>query len=159
MDEPTISDVVKPSAGVHVVLPNYFSPSNMGLLDPATSDGRVIFFLPWQGATIAGTTDAKTDLTFNPVPQEKDIDFILHEVSNYLDKDIRVRRSDVLAAWSGIRPLISDPSNTSTKSLVRSHMIYVSKGNLLTITGGKWTTYRHMAEETIDKAIQIFSNL
>ncbi len=74
--------------GIHIILPDYYSPSNMGLLDPATSDGRVIFFLPWQGVTVAGTTDTPTAITHHPSPPEKDIQFILNEVKNYLTPDI-----------------------------------------------------------------------
>lgn len=140
-------EIVAPSAGVHVILPNYFSPRNMGLLDPNTSDGRVIFFLPWQGGTIAGTTDSPTTVDPNPVPSDTDINWILKEVASYLSPDIKVRRGDVQAAWSGIRPLVRDPAAKNTESLVRSHMIHVSESGLLTIAGGKWTTYRAMAEE------------
>lgn len=156
MDTPGIAEIVAPSSGVHLVLPNYFSPPNMGLLDPNTSDGRVIFFLPWQGGTIAGTTDSPTTIDYNPIPSLADIDWILEQISTYLSPEIKVRRSDVQAAWSGIRPLVRDPDATSTAGLVRSHMINVSDSGLLTIAGGKWTTYRSMAEETIDKAIGVF---
>ncbi|KAG1151770.1 hypothetical protein G6F37_001397 [Rhizopus arrhizus] len=156
MDDAQNLDIVAPSAGVHIILPNYYSPRNMGLLDPATSDGRVIFFLPWQGNTIAGTTDSPTEVTQNPMPKEDEINWILDEVSHYLSADVKVRRSDVLAAWSGIRPLVRDPHAKNTESLVRNHMINVSKNNLITIAGGKWTTYRAMAEETVDRAIEVF---
>lgn len=147
--------ICKPSSGVHIVLPDYYSPSNMGLLDPATSDGRVIFFLPWQKVTLAGTTDNACEVTDYPQPTEKEVQFILKEIRNYLSPDVRVRRGDVLSAWSGIRPLVSDPTKKDTQSLARNHIIEVSKENLITIAGGKWTTYRHMAEETVDKAIEV----
>lgn len=156
MDEPTTQEIVAPSSGVHVVLPGYYSPESMGLIDPATSDGRVIFFLPWQGNTIAGTTDAPTTITQHPEPSEKDINWILDEIRGYLASDITVERSDVLAAWSGIRPLVRDPNKTSSQALVRNHLISVSKGGLLTCAGGKWTTYRQMAEEAVDEAINTF---
>ncbi|KAJ3126054.1 hypothetical protein HK098_007931 [Nowakowskiella sp. JEL0407] len=149
-------EIVSPSAGVHIILPSYYSPKHMGLLDPATSDGRVIFFLPWQGNVIVGTTDSPTDVTSDPIPNEEDISWILKEVSNYLSSDIKVRRGDVLAAWSGIRPLVRDPATKNTSSLVRNHMINVSKNGLLTIAGGKWTTYREMAEETVNTAVKVF---
>ncbi|KAJ3031443.1 mitochondrial glycerol-3-phosphate dehydrogenase, partial [Rhizophlyctis rosea] len=156
LDEPTASSIVAPSAGVHIILPGYYSPRNMGLIDPSTSDGRVIFFLPWQGNTIAGTTDSPTAVTPNPLPTEEEIQWILHEISNYLSPDIKVRRADVLAAWSGIRPLVRDPSKGSTSKLVRNHMIHVSKSGLLTVAGGKWTTYRAMAEEGVGRAVEVF---
>jgi glycerol-3-phosphate dehydrogenase len=156
LDDPSIQSIVSPSAGVHIILPNYYSPGNMGLLDPATSDGRVIFFLPWQGNTIAGTTDSATEVTPNPMATEEEINWILGEVKNYLNPDVKVRRGDVLAAWSGIRPLVRDPAAKNTEGLVRNHMINVSPSGLLTIAGGKWTTYRAMAAETIDEAIKEF---
>ena len=149
-------EIVAPSAGVHIMLPNYFSPRMMGLIDPSTSDGRVIFLLPWQGGTIAGTTDSPTTVTPNPHPSDDDINWILKEVGNYLSPDIKVSRGDVLSAWSGIRPLVCDPAAKNTAALVRNHMINVSESGLLTIAGGKWTTFRAMAQETIDKAIHVF---
>ena len=100
--------------------------------------------------------DAPTDVTANPIPTEKEISWILQEIQNYLNNDIKVRRGDVLSAWSGIRPLVRDPDAKDTSALVRNHMINISPSGLLTIAGGKWTTYRAMAEETIDKAIQVF---
>lgn len=156
MDDPNVKEIVAPSSGVHVVLPGYYSPSNMGLIDPSTSDGRVIFFLPWQNNTIAGTTDRATEITRHPHPNEEDINWILSEISGYLAPDINVRRSDVLAAWAGIRPLVKDPKAKNTESLVRNHLITVSPSGLLTCAGGKWTTYRQMAEEAVDEAIRTF---
>jgi glycerol-3-phosphate dehydrogenase len=156
MDDPNVKEIVSPSAGVHLILPNYFSPRNMGLIDPYTSDGRVIFFLPWQGSTIVGTTDSPTSVTANPIPQDQDINWILKQVANYLSPDLQLRRGDVLAAWSGIRPLVSDPDAKNTSQLVRNHMINISESGLLTIAGGKWTTYRKMAEDTINLAIERF---
>jgi glycerol-3-phosphate dehydrogenase len=156
MDEPTVKEIVAPSSGVHVILPGYFSPSNMGLIDPSTSDGRVIFFLPWQGNTIAGTTDAPTDVAQNPIAGEEEINWILSEIRNYLQPDINVRRGDVLAAWSGIRPLVRDPKAKKTEGLVRNHLITTSESGLITCAGGKWTTYREMAEQTVDEAIKEF---
>lgn len=154
MDEPAEKNICQPSAGVHIVLPEYYSPSDMGLLDPATSDGRVIFFLPWEGKTIAGTTDTPTELSFNPLPKEAEIQFILSEIRHYLSPDVDVRRGDVLAAWSGIRPLVIDPNSKNTESIARNHLILVSKSGLVTIAGGKWTTYRSMAVDTMEAAIK-----
>ncbi|XP_020860520.1 glycerol-3-phosphate dehydrogenase, mitochondrial [Phascolarctos cinereus] len=154
MDNQTTTNICQPSAGVHIVMPGYYSPESMGLLDPATSDGRVIFFLPWQKMTIAGTTDSPTDITSHPIPSEEDINFILSEVRNYLSCDVEVRRGDVLAAWSGIRPLVTDPKSKDTQSISRNHVVDTSESGLITIAGGKWTTYRSMAEDTIDIAIK-----
>ncbi|NXD50079.1 GPDM protein, partial [Corvus moneduloides] len=154
MDDQKVPNICQPSAGVHIVMPGYYSPDNMGLLDPATSDGRVIFFLPWEKMTIAGTTDSPTDVTSHPIPTEEDINFILSEVRNYLGADVEVRRGDVLAAWSGIRPLVTNPDSKDTQSISRNHVVTVSDSGLITIAGGKWTTYRAMARDTIDAAIQ-----
>ncbi|NWU36649.1 GPDM protein, partial [Hylia prasina] len=154
MDDQEVPNICQPSAGVHIVMPGYYSPDNMGLLDPATSDGRVIFFLPWEKMTIAGTTDSPTDVTSHPIPTEEDINFILSEVRNYLGADVEVRRGDVLAAWSGIRPLVTNPDSKDTQSISRNHVVTVSDSGLITIAGGKWTTYRAMARDTIDTAIR-----
>ncbi|CAO1633093.1 unnamed protein product [Sympodiomycopsis kandeliae] len=156
LDFPTAQEIVAPSSGVHITLPGYYSPRGMGLIDPQTSDGRVIFFLPWQGNTIAGTTDTAAPVEAHPKPKEEEIQWILDEVRNYLSPDIKVRRADVLSAWSGLRPLVRDPAAKDTQSLVRNHMINISESGLLTIAGGKWTTYREMAEQTVDKAIEEF---
>lgn len=159
MDDQTVQEIVAPSSGVHVVLPGYYSPqkNSMGLIDPSTSDGRVIFFLPWQGNTIAGTTDAPCDISANPIAGEDEIGWILNEIKAYLSPDINVRRGDVLAAWSGIRPLVKDPKAKNTESLVRNHLVTISDSGLLTCAGGKWTTYRQMAEDAVDEAIKSFS--
>ncbi|XP_024144652.1 glycerol-3-phosphate dehydrogenase, mitochondrial isoform X2 [Oryzias melastigma] len=154
MDNQETQNICQPSAGVHIVIPGYYSPDNMGLLDPATSDGRVIFFLPWEKMTIAGTTDSPTKVTAHPIPGEDDINFILTEVRNYLSPDVEVRRGDVLAAWSGIRPLVTDPNSKDTQSICRNHIVSISDSGLVTIAGGKWTTYRSMAEETLDAAVK-----
>lgn len=155
-------DTFRPS-GWYPTLPaaasctTYINELSQGLIDPSTSDGRVIFFLPWQGNTIAGTTDAPTTITPHPLPREQEINWILSEVQRYVSPDITIHRSDVLAAWSGIRPLVKDPDAKNTESLVRNHLINVSDSGLITIAGGKWTTYRQMAEEAVDEAISQFN--
>lgn len=158
---PQSPKMVVPSSGVHVVLPEYYGPQNMGLLDPATSDGRVMFFLPWQGKVLAGTTDTPLkSVPENPVPTEEEIQDILQELQKYIV--FPVHRDDVLSAWSGIRPLARDPSkvpqggSNSTEGLVRSHLIHTSQSGMVTISGGKWTTYREMAEETVDTVLKHF---
>ncbi|KAL2069277.1 hypothetical protein VTL71DRAFT_15615 [Oculimacula yallundae] len=155
-DKPEDQNIVVPSTGVHVVLPAYFSSKNMGLIDPNTSDGRVMFLLPWEGRTLAGTTDTPSKVSRNPVAGENDVDWILNEIRGYLAPGISLNRSDVLAAWSGIRPLVQDPKAANTESLVRNHLVTVSESGLLTCAGGKWTTYRQMAEDAVDKAIEVF---
>lgn len=156
LDDSSVMEIVAPSSGVHIILPGYYSPQKMGLIDPSTSDGRVIFFLPWQGNTIAGTTDAPCEIKQNPQPGEDEINWILDEIKGYLAPDINVRRGDVLAAWSGIRPLVKDPKAKNTQSLVRNHLVTMSDSGLLTCAGGKWTTYRQMAEDAVDEAIKQF---
>ena len=156
MDDQAVQEIVAPSSGVHVVLPGYYSPAGMGLIDPSTSDGRVVFFLPWQGNTIAGTTDAPTQISAQPIAGEDEIGWILNEIKGYLAPDINVRRGDVLAAWSGIRPLVKDPKAKNTESLVRNHLVTTSESGLLTCAGGKWTTYRQMAEDAVDEAVKLF---
>ncbi|KAH7292020.1 hypothetical protein KP509_29G047500 [Ceratopteris richardii] len=147
--------LITPSSGVHVVLPDYYSPDGMGLIVPKTKDGRVIFMLPWLGKTLAGTTDSSTTITMLPEPQENEIQFILDAISDYLC--VKVRRTDVHSAWSGIRPLVSDPSLTNTANISREHIITEGPEGLVTIAGGKWTTYRSMAEDAVDLAIRIGS--
>ncbi|KAF2737313.1 DAO-domain-containing protein [Polyplosphaeria fusca] len=156
LDDPSVEEIVAPASGVHVILPGYYSPANMGLIDPSTSDGRVIFFLPWQGNTIAGTTDTPSNITKDPVAGEDEIEWILKEIRRYLQPEINVRRGDVLAAWSGIRPLVRDPNASKTEGLVRNHLVTTSSSGLITCSGGKWTTYRQMAEDTVDEAIKEF---
>jgi glycerol-3-phosphate dehydrogenase len=156
MDDEKVEEIVAPASGVHIILPGFYSPANMGLIDPNTSDGRVIFFLPWQGNTIAGTTDTACNITQNPVAGEDEIKWILNEVQRYLQPEISVRRGDVLAAWSGIRPLVRDPKASKTEGLVRNHLVTTSPSGLLTCSGGKWTTYREMAEDTVDEAVKEF---
>lgn len=174
-EQPTIAvknpKMVVPSAGVHIILPSYYCPKNMGLLDANTNDGRVMFFLPWMGKVIAGTTDIPLkQVPSDPTPTESDIQDILKELQHYIK--FPVKREDVLSAWAGIRPLVKDPRlNTdqvdipshedATQGLVRSHFLFTSSNGLITIAGGKWTTFREMAEETIDEVIKVgkFNNV
>lgn len=161
---PQAPRMVVPSSGVHVVLPEYYCPRDMGLLDPSTSDGRVMFFLPWQGKVLAGTTDTPLkEVPENPIPLEDEIQDILKELQKYMV--FPVEREDVLSAWSGVRPLVRDPAKLpkgadaasgSTQGLVRSHLITHTPSGLLTISGGKWTTYREMAQETVDTLVKKF---
>ncbi|CAN7130785.1 hypothetical protein HID58_028165 [Brassica napus] len=144
--------MICPSSGVHIVLPDYYSPQGMGLIVPKTKDGRVVFMLPWLGKTVAGTTDSPTSITSLPKPHEDEIQFILDTITDYLN--IKVRRTDVLSAWSGIRPLAMDPTAKNTENMSRDHIVLEDCPGLVTITGGKWTTYRSMAEDAVDAAIK-----
>lgn len=153
MSDSKANGIMMPSAGAHITLPAYYCPSDMGLIVPKTKDGRVVFLLPWLGACIAGTTDKQCDVTMTPKATKEEVDFILESIAPYLKVD--TRKSDILSVWSGIRPLASDPSAGDTENMSRDHIIAVEKDGMVTITGGKWTTYRRMAEEAVDKAIEI----
>jgi glycerol-3-phosphate dehydrogenase len=120
---------------------------------PETEDGRVLFAIPWYNEVVVGTTDTPVDsISLEPVALENEINFILHTAEKYLVKP--PRREDILSVFAGLRPLAANPYNPhSTKEVSRRHKITISPSDLLTIVGGKWTTYRRMAEETIDKAI------
>lgn len=155
MDDPGKSPTIRPSQGTHIVLNKYFFPGNEALMLPQTDDGRVLFAVPWHGKVIAGTTDVAVDEhSEEPVASKEEIDFILSTLGKYLNN--KPKTSDILSVFSGLRPLAIAPSSQQkTKEISRGHKLLVSKSRLLTITGGKWTTYRKMAEDTIDKAIRI----
>jgi len=148
MSDKESKSMIMPSSGVHITLPDYYSPENVGMIVPKTKDGRVVFMLPWLGETIAGTTDASCDVTMRPQAKEEEIQFILDALSGYLT--VKVRRGDVKSAWSGIRPLALDPHAADTSNALRDHIVTVDKDGMVTITGGKWTTYRLMAKDAVD---------
>jgi glycerol-3-phosphate dehydrogenase len=148
--DPAAPPLVAASQGSHVVLPRSFLPGDSALLVPKTPDGRVLFAIPWHGHTLVGTTDvAVSDAPAEPRPTGEEIDFILDTAGRYLARP--PRREDVLSAFAGIRPLVQ-AGGKSTATLSRDHTIRVDAPGLLTITGGKWTTYRHMAEECVTRA-------
>ncbi|SPQ95768.1 Glycerol-3-phosphate dehydrogenase [Plasmodiophora brassicae] len=152
LDSPSVAPMICPSVGVHVTLPDSCSPADMGLLIPKTSDGRVLFLLPWEGSTIAGTTDAASGVVDLPTAHEKEVDWILDEVSQILCAP--VGRDDVASAWAGIRPLAKPTSGVvgGTQGVSRDHVIDVDPvSGLITIAGGKWTTYRAMAQDVVDR--------
>ena len=151
LDDPQNRPLVSASAGTHFLLDATFCPPTTGLLIPKTKDGRVLFLLPWEGATLVGTTDTPSELTDKPGPSEDEILYLIDHLQETLDQPID--RSQILAAWTGLRPLIST-TNTSSAKLSRDHLIEISSSGLMTIAGGKWTTYRHMAEEAVDRAIE-----
>lgn len=155
LDDPTAEELLTTSSGVHVVLPAHFSPPDTGLLIPKTEDGRVLFLLPWLGHTLVGTTDNPAPVAAHPQASEEDIEYILRHVRQYFD--LPVARDDVLSAWSGLRPLVEPhhegDEGKATARLSRDHTIITSESGLITVTGGKWTTYRRMAEDTVDVAV------
>lgn len=143
--------LVSPSQGVHVVVDRSFMPGGHALLVPKTEDGRVLFAVPWLGSIILGTTDTpRQDLPREPQPFEAELDFILGEAGKVLSRP--VRREDIRSVWVGLRPLVAAPSGTqgATKKLSREHTIVADANGLVTVTGGKWTTYRAMAEDVLD---------
>lgn len=160
MDVPEKSKLVRPSQGIHLVVDKSFLGGDTAIMIPKTSDGRVMFGVPWHGKVVLGTTDTPVnEFVLEPKALEDEIDFILKTTGQYLTR--QPRREDVLSVFAGLRPLAAPKHNangTKTKEISRSHKLIVSKSGLITITGGKWTTYRRMAEETVDKAI-VLANL
>jgi glycerol-3-phosphate dehydrogenase len=154
LDQPGREALVRVSQGIHLVLHRSFLPGNAALMIPQTSDGRVLFALPWHNHLLVGTTDTPVNQhSPEPVAQEDEINFVLHNVSQYLSK--QPQRSDVLSIFAGLRPLAAPQKEAATKEISRDHKLLVSPSGLITITGGKWTTYRKMAEDAVDKACEI----
>ncbi|MCX7826572.1 MAG: FAD-dependent oxidoreductase [Verrucomicrobiae bacterium] len=152
MDDPDAAPMIAPSQGVHIVLGREFLPGETAIMVPHTRDGRVMFAIPWRGHVVVGTTDTPiANVSLEPRPMAHEVDFILETASGYLAK--RPTRADILSVFTGIRPLVKADDATSTAALSRDHTIHISKSGLLTITGGKWTTYRKMAEDCVDHAI------
>jgi len=154
MDNPEARQSIRPSQGVHIVLDNSFLQSQSAIMIPKTEDGRVLFAIPWYGKVVTGTTDTPLDaISLEPKPLDEEVDFILRTAGKYLEK--QPSREDVLCIFAGLRPLAANPDNPSaTKEVSRRHKITLSQSGLLSIIGGKWTSYRRMAEETIDRAIK-----
>lgn len=148
MEDPHAKEAVTGASGIHIVLPSYYAARGIGLVDMSTSDGRFLFLLPWQGHVLVGTTDHKCEPTMRPVPAEEEIRWLLNEASKYLSPDLRLRRQDVLSAWSGIRPLANDPHHPSTGDTAgasRDHVVsHNPQTGMVFVSGGKWTTFREM---------------
>lgn len=152
VDDPASKPMIAPSQGVHLTLPREFLPGDTAIMVPHTRDGRVMFAIPWHGHAVVGTTDTPIPTsTLEPAAKSEEIDFILETASDYLAK--RPTRADVLSVFTGIRPLVKSSDVENTAALSRDHTIEISPSGLLTIAGGKWTTYRHMAEDAVDHAI------
>ena len=155
LDSPAQQPLVRPSQGVHVVLDSSFLGGDNALMIPKTPDGRVLFVVPWHGHLLVGTTDTPLeDSSLEPRALEDEIDFILETAGQYLVR--KPSRKDVLSVFAGLRPLAAPGKDTgSTKEISRGHKLLVAPSNLVTITGGKWTTYRRMAQDTVDKALEV----
>ncbi len=150
-----IEDIVAPSQGVHVVVDREFMPSDHALIIPNTSDGRVLFTVPWLGKVIIGTTDTpRHDLSREPDPFREELEFILRESAKYLRR--APTPADIRSIWVGLRPLVKPPKNAGndTKALSREHTVLVSHSGMVTVTGGKWTTYRAMAADVLQHCIE-----
>jgi glycerol-3-phosphate dehydrogenase len=154
MDGAVKGDLVAPSQGVHLVVDRSFLPGGRAILVPKTRDGRVLFAVPWLGATILGTTDTpRHDLAAEPEPFREEVEFILGEASRYLAR--APGPADVRSVWVGLRPLVRPPheAGEDTKTLSREHTVRVERSGLVSVTGGKWTTYRAMAEDVLEVAM------
>ena len=154
LDDPNWEPMIATSQGIHLVLPRELFPGETAMIVPKTSDGRVIFIIPWHEHAIVGTTDTPIpEATLEPAPQDQEIQFLLDTAADYLSR--APTPADVLGYFTGIRPLVKGDKSSRTASLSRDHSIRVSHSGMITIAGGKWTTYRKMAEDCVDRAIQV----
>jgi len=154
MDDPQSPPIIKPSQGSHIVLDKSFLPGDSAIMVPRTADGRVLFAIPWYDRVVVGTTDTPIDDTvLEPRPLPEEIEFLLDHAARYLTKD--PTPGDVLSTFAGLRPLVSFGAAENTAAISREHTVQVSHNGLVTITGGKWTTYRKMAEDTLKRAIAV----
>lgn len=156
MDDPEAPALITPSQGIHLVLPQRFQPGKTALLIPHTEDGRVLFMVPWHDRLLVGTTDTPVKTpSLEPKAKKSEIAFVLKHASKYLAQP--PQESDVLSVFAGLRPLIKHKEGSPTASLSRDHTLIVSHSGLISIAGGKWTTYRKMGEDVINQAIQVGS--
>lgn len=152
LDDKKSEDILSLSSGIHIVVPKRFLPFDEGILIPKTQDGRIIFILPYLDKCLIGTTDNEVEYTSKPKALEKEVEYLISHVNDYFE--LRINTEDVLSSWSGIRPLVKSKKSKSTQQVVREHLITSSKNGLISISGGKWTTYRKMAEQLVDYAIK-----
>ena len=159
LDEPGVKDMLSPSQGIHLVVDRRFQPGDSAIMIPKTEDGRVLFAVPWHNKVVIGTTDTPVDhVALEPRPLEEEIEFVLRTARQYLTNP--PERKDVLSVYVGQRPLVKGENTDgagSTAAISRDHIIRISKAGLITITGGKWTTYRRMGEDAVDQAIKLAS--
>ncbi len=152
--DPSVVPMITASQGIHLVFDGSLLSGNAAILIPRTSDGRVLFAIPWHGATVVGTTDTPVaEPSTEPRPREEEIDFVLETARRYLHEPLT--RADVRSVFVGIRPLVRAGHAASTSALSRDHTIHTDPSGLLTITGGKWTTYRNMAEDCVNQAARL----
>jgi glycerol-3-phosphate dehydrogenase len=149
--DPVVTPMIAPSQGIHLVFKSDFLPGKSAIMVPHTSDGRVLFAIPWHDHVLVGTTDTPVSAPeLEPVALESEIEFILSTAGQYLAK--KPSREDVLSVFAGIRPLVRSDGVRNTAALSRDHVIHIDSSGLMTICGGKWTTYRRMAEDCVDQA-------
>ncbi|MEX2316435.1 MAG: glycerol-3-phosphate dehydrogenase/oxidase [Pirellulales bacterium] len=154
LDDPAAEAAIAASQGIHLVFDGRFLPGQTALMVPKTRDGRVIFAIPWHGHTMLGSTDTPiADAPLEPRPQRSEIEFLLETVAPYLSP--APQASDIRSTWAGIRPLIRSGKTANTAKLGRDHVIRVSASGLVSILGGKWTSYRKMAEDGVDRAVEV----
>ena len=152
--EPEARPMIAPSQGAHIVLDKSFLPGDTAIMVPHTSDGRVMFAIPWHGHTLVGTTDTPIEsASLEPVPLEHEIEFMLETAGLYLEK--KPTKADILSAFAGIRPLVKSGDSKNTAALSRDHTIHIDQSGLVTVAGGKWTTYRNMAEDCVNQAAML----
>jgi glycerol-3-phosphate dehydrogenase len=151
MDDEDADPIVTASQGTHLILDTSFLPGNDAIMVPQTTDGRVLFAVPWHDRVVVGTTDVPVEApSLEPSPLDEEVEFILTNAARYMAKD--PARADVLSAFAGLRPLVAVGDEDETSKLSRDHTVLVSASGLVTVTGGKWTTYRKMAEDVVDQA-------
>jgi glycerol-3-phosphate dehydrogenase len=151
LSEPDAEPIIAPSQGAHIVLDRSFLPGKNAILVPHTSDGRVMFAIPWHEHTLIGTTDTPiSDVSLEPSAFDEEVEFMLETASRYLAR--RPTRADILSTFAGIRPLVKAGRGSNTAALSRDHTIHIDKSGLVNIGGGKWTTYRNMAQDCVDQA-------
>ncbi len=154
MDEAEADSIITPSQGVHIVLDRSFLPGDSAIMVPRTDDGRVLFAVPWHDRVVVGTTDTPVnEAVEEPRPFPDEIEFLLEHAARYLTRN--PGPEDILSAFAGLRPLVSSGGSKSTAAISRDHVLLISDSGLITITGGKWTTYRKMAEDTVNAAVEV----
>lgn len=151
LDDPEARPIMRPSQGVHIVLDQRFLPGRSAIMVPHTDDGRVLFAIPWHGRVVVGTTETPVEnAVLEPRPLAEELEFLFSHAARYLTED--PGPADVLSTFAGIRPLVGDPDDRGSAAISRDHTVHISESCLVTIAGGKWTTYRKMAEDVIDQA-------
>jgi len=156
MDSMKLKTVIRPSQGIHLVIDKKFLNGNIGILVPKTSDGRVLFAVPWLGHVLLGTTDTLVnEPSIDPIPSNDEIDFILYNAQKYMS--LKPKREDVKSIFVGLRPLVAKDLKSKSKDISRKHKIIISDTGLVSVIGGKWTTYRKMSEEVINRSLYLSS--